>query len=85
MLSAPCGIPLGHAGGSVEANIAAAYALINLQINGGHQPLGMPISAFSEHRLHIYSCVSWLLKALNCWRTSSIHMSKILQRVIQPI
>jgi len=27
MLTAPCGIPLGHAGGSADTNIAAAYAL----------------------------------------------------------
>lgn len=65
MLSALHGVLLGHAGGFVKVNIAAAYALINLQINGGHQPLGMPTSVFSECRFHIYSCVSWLLTALN--------------------
>lgn len=42
---------------------------INSQVNRGYQPRGMLIRAFPECRFHICSCVLWLLKALNFWRT----------------
>lgn len=42
-----------------------------------HQRPGMPVRAFSQPRFPIYSWDSWLLKAMDIWRASGIHRSKV--------
>lgn len=48
--------------------------LYHLQKNGGP---GMPVRAFSQPRFPICSWDSWLLKAMDIWRASGIHRSKV--------